>query len=1289
MTVVVSKSVYWFFELLFFIGCSLHLSIIYIHYMSYSTLVKSALMTPIELYYPRVSLCFDLITIVSNSSSVDFFGDQTASENFSSSTTIEDFFDLTPTTESLVSSCLYRDGKTTHVLTLSTSADCLQYFYISKYIMQSYICYLVAPTDETLYSFGQIASSMKKRRLLYQLTVNFPFNRGVRALPILHYSGYPLDARAFAKDILPSANQSELFGLSMDLFWLTRLPAPYDTNCGNETRNQCYYRCLNQQYEKMGSVGRSGVASVPSNLTKSGNADRYNASFYSTASDLCSLDCTRDACEETLPITYVSEPATSEEKLSFRIETISSPIHRIVHDVEITFDSFLTTLASILSIWFGSSVLGIVNLKSRLNRHHSHTEMGKFLTHHMLRVTYLYHKLVLTMQQLQIDPREKVKQEKDDLRTNLYSHKWRIILKVLCSAYRLLIVVLFSYEIFLLFRQYFKFETRLSVEYSLSPKVKLPNLAICVDLDELIFSANGSKYTEDDYDKVLRKANEIARDEKDILTLTKIFNKSLTTDEIVHGCRFRNELDYLIKYNRDECNLYANVTRFYYNWHMCYQVNPIDRARVFATQRIRRNVASMYSIIVNESFKKFTYLQFIVYYGRYPYISSKFLDQAYREDKDRLHTISYAMQRTSLLPAPYDTDCVVIGENCLTNCMIESCLKLNRLPVNEIIPQADINKPVISYTDLSNNTLAQMWREMEIACEKNCSRPLCSSSFTNTFISYAYPSTFPLEFSINMPTIPPIISRANARITLYEFCYQSLCCMSFWLGITICTLNIEKLYTLKQIELLDRIRRIVIKCFYLLVHLYTMIAHESNVTFDSSSLRKQFRTFITVDRSSDGEDKVERARKCKSYLSKFVTIIFHTLCITGCCFHSYTSARIYFKYPTVVNTKAQEETNFTPYSSSICFTLLDLLNHDDNSSVASSIYTENDLYTLSIGEMIDSTRNFSEMIKSCGYRIPRSKPKYMGKWSQMFADRMFVYESDPLKCSQVFNVTKYIMQEFICYNIKVDFAPQTSRCLNEPRMIYTISMDTYGSSGKLVLYLVHGNPSDSYVWSSTTHWSSQVNIPHYIMTYSRFRFFILPLPYDISQFNSHRLNKCQSRCFKRFLSIYDRRPTDQLVHPSTNDSQFRLIDLANKTDSMTKTLIDEMKVECNNECKVTERMEKSYETEEIVTTLRTSPGSQRDTINIYSKMTNSPVITVTFFPLITPVEFYLLMGNVFATWSGISMMKLNPFSFLINRQLSDSQKLAVQVQLAIQWLFIQLQSLQRSQFSMKNNSPIG
>ena len=1271
MCLISSTRLAWIFEILFAIGCISHLITITIEYMKYQAAVNGALMTPLNQNYPRTSLCFDLIPVIRKSPPGPFFGEASTTKSSQNNNTIWDYFEQTPPTEDVLSGCLYRDPQSLAIKNESRGSDCLKYFNVTKYIMQGYVCYMFSVINHSPYTVTDVASSMSRRRLLFELVLNQPFDLGYRSLPILHYSEFPYDERAFAIDILPSKSEFETYKLGYDLFWLSRLPPPYETNCGNESMNECFYDCVNREYRKIGAIGRSGIADSAVNLTRSGVADRSNKTFYPSTVELCSNECTSDACEEELAVTLVSAPGVSEHKLTFKVESVSSPIHRIVYEVKMPLNEFFIYLASIFGIWFGSSVLGIINLRSRLRVHRSQRVFNYRLASQVYQATVLSFRVNSMLQQMnQIlnrcplsstgadEPVAKGKLKFGGKRMKRLFCKRST--KICNLLYQVGIVGLFLFEIWVLFDQYFKYETRLSISYILDPSITLPKMDICMDLSEMLFSSTSTKYTEEDYDKLLRKGNEKAKTKNDRLTLSKIYKKILPVEEIIHGCRYRDRRDYLSYHDKLNCYQLFNVTRFYFNWHMCYQMNPVESDRKFSTQRTRRNLGSLYSIVVNPIFLKFYYLLFIVFYGHLPFLSSKYLDQAYKEPGQRLQILSFAMQIYELLPAPYDTNCKKRergGHDCINHCMEVEGVKVGRLPVNEILPN-EIDLPVVSYTDTSNNSFAYAWRNLEAFCEKKCARPNCKFDFTNTFVSHSYLSKEPIEFSVNIPTVPPIVSKANARIDLYEFLYQALCCISFWVGITISTFNpVELILSTRCSLLASRVKSQISTCLEAFVYLDSQIRFVTGFNSNErTKLKKRFVNSILAKRRK--HDKV-------SVLSRLRSICFYITCITGCCFHLYNAATRYFEYPTVINTKTQAETDFKPFAMSICLRFVDLAHLN-----RSNKFLADDLSQIPVANMINWTPDASSIIKSCGYRVPRSKPSYMGHWSSVFADRMFIYESDPQKCGEVFNVTKYIMQEYICYKFtKVNSTVASDRTLNEPRMIYTISIEAFGSSGKMVPYLVHQHPSDSNIWASATFWSSMSdNIPQYIMTYSRFTFRTLPLPYNISAFNSMQFSRCSEKCLKHNLAPFQMVPSNQLIEEALN---MTLIDIEDESNLINHQLIKNIKKQCSRQCKEN-RIDESNTSEQIVTQVKNAAGSGTDAIELYNKQTNSPVISVTFYPEMTTVEFILLMGNVFATWFGFSVLSLNPFA-LISTGPSDEDVILEENQQAISWIISQVQ----------------
>ena len=280
-------------------------------YFTWPIDVKVAPFVPVEQKVPRLSLCFPMSSLIQKVTYSYFSPEKELYLNMS----IGHMLKLAPGPDELMKMCSYRNFSTDSFVTLNKSS-CFEYFRVKKFRFNGYICYTLNP-PEHLYTLYSVSYTLTNRRVLYELTIQPPLNRGHKLCPILHFSPTPIYDRSFDQEMLPSIKRNESFTLTYHLWDITRLPPPYETLCSNESQHTCHLRCMSAFHAPYGLAKMINLASDEDpNLIIPDYRSKYNGMSISDLRTKHSASCMnacrgKELCRELLTSTHILSPAKS------------------------------------------------------------------------------------------------------------------------------------------------------------------------------------------------------------------------------------------------------------------------------------------------------------------------------------------------------------------------------------------------------------------------------------------------------------------------------------------------------------------------------------------------------------------------------------------------------------------------------------------------------------------------------------------------------------------------------------------------------------------------------------------------------------------------------------------------------------------------------------------------------------------------------------------------------------------------------------------------------------------
>lgn len=1056
------KKLYDFFCFLLLI---INVILISIEYNKYQTDTQAAFYIPKVIKMPKISLCFNMNTLLIKSIGTKHFDEDLP---VFLDKTLGQVMNEMPQVDNVIGQCSYRNVTNDIVFQVNDSVECSKIFNIKRYRVQTQVCYLLSLKGENYFRLHSTLLSINSPGLLFSFKIEEPLNIGHGVLPLIHFDETPNDDRIFNLELFPSATDNELFQLSFDLLRVTRLPSPYETHCQIDSRLACICNCTDPHYKKLGYIPIWAIADDISELHHFKIPNLTNQSLALQLNEIevrCEDFCNYEACRQNLVKTFASKPFNSSHKLVFEVRA-ERFAYRLDFKAKFLLGDYIERCFNFASIWIDFSIISTLLYRKKLSKKEIKSKLIQLKKSARLLLFRTTNSIGTTRLPSIKYPKKENKSKKLNKFANIIIH--------------LITYSAFIWQVNNVFSNYFQYKTIVKYTYTLNPTIKMPSVVICFEADDIV----GEKKvlidgSESKYDEIL------SQDELKEHDLVSIFNLTWD-DDVLYKCRFRNLTDQLSQLElltHEECLEKLSVRKFYLRRQICYDLVPKEN-RMNVTQIDVRflisNLGTLYSVIINPKAGDFERIQLNVHLGYdLPVNSIEYAVLSPKTSVPRIQQLSYSSRMFKRLPAPYETKCLrkMTKANCIRHCTSEIIDKLNRLPYGSII---DKPKPlkVLGFNDLKNTSINDYWRTVENKCDTKCNRESCYLQFTQTYISNSLSKyEFDVEFIIDLAAHPPTQSIHYPRTTFYDLYYQIFSCLAFWLGFALITYNPFSSTNKKQLNVRKNENTVKIN------ELEVIIDELKKATKLKMSKLKQF--------------------KMKFSTLNYKRILIYLFCLTGCSVHILSAFKIYFEFHSIIWMQTTlESTN--DYSLIICLQYSEIIGSN---------------LDLTIGELLKITPDNSSIIEGCGYHGFHNK---LINDLSVPSDRIFFLEDNKNLCESLFNVEKYILPESVCYKMKSKKILKWNRMqmLNSflqynPLSAVVVKSSLLTSQFSITLVPGEEDPISSIFWSPmivkkhTNMW--------YGCSYTRFQSKLLPFPYSDEGFTNKLFPICMINCMNKFL----------------------------------------------------------------------------------------------------------------------------------------------------------------------------
>ena len=682
--------------------------------------------------------------------------------------TISQIFHLTPSANETLLSCKLRFHDSNKMQSLKKQ-ECFNYFHVGKFFTGLSVCYKYHPRNDLFYSTTNVANAMTHPLIIYMLSLTKAI-RDVDTIHLVNYFGtsdaFPFLSRKFPGTILRFKTDNILFfRTKKDNF--TLLQPPYDTQCSTRN-NDCYSECTsNLTASRLNRHPYTAATSKPLDLQPLSYSDLANpeiAKKWNRIDYHCRSMCQFQSCFFTVTSTDVKHSYTSEKESELLV-IASVPFtagFTVTSVPNLTGIEYFSGLCSTVGTWFGFSIISVRPSKWRRIAKYLKIKIKKCFS------VFTFEKLLVTLDLL----------------------------------YMLLCLSGCFFQTYQVCDTYFAYKTTSIVESKPLDSVnyyRIPSLSLCFPVLEMIDRSNHKLLG---ISATMKEARKHYEDELAKLTVKQLMNLTMSSEELLHRCQFRNG-SLLTYYSKQDCLRRLPFTKAVTGGHVCYIANPYinDTYNPIYVVTSLTSQRQIYNLFLNSSLIKVGYLIAVVFdYSsnetKLPLVSRNFgtrisLQIPFKNYSKNYNLLGNLRFSLFLLPAPYETNCDLSPDiySCQRNCLFKQYRSINRVPFTEICTTAEDMK-ILSLKDMRNETVKSFVKETEHYCEERCSRPPCSYlvSFTNIYHKH-HPLIKNIMFTPITESSPGYNIKLVPSMTTIEF-IQFLCNpIGIWFGFSVLSLH--------------------------------------------------------------------------------------------------------------------------------------------------------------------------------------------------------------------------------------------------------------------------------------------------------------------------------------------------------------------------------------------------------------------------------------------------------------------------------------------------------------------
>jgi hypothetical protein len=366
------------FALLCGIGLVAHVFVISRRYFAYETSTKVIIDLECPIEAPTLSFCVRYMDLMNNTMLQQEFN-ITVNETTpvfdkyykqSGNLKVSDIFSKTPAGEEIVDNCMIRkSGQNRRVHRSTQGSDkCFDIFNVTKFYMQSFMCYRFMPATNTSVKFStqELAHSYNYEYSIYAIRVREELAHADAVLVILNYGPYPYLSRSFGalRKTRFTENSDERpneYFVQTKVTEISLQPPPYDTGCDPDFDQASRSECIIKGMQDLDRVPNTEIVTRPYDLPHVLYNDDDNQTFMQVADKIyetCYNRFQQKRCNYSIAATDLRMRADSRQSRSLRIRVMGprSPNTHVISEPAFDLSDFLLYVSSCFGIWLGVSV---------------------------------------------------------------------------------------------------------------------------------------------------------------------------------------------------------------------------------------------------------------------------------------------------------------------------------------------------------------------------------------------------------------------------------------------------------------------------------------------------------------------------------------------------------------------------------------------------------------------------------------------------------------------------------------------------------------------------------------------------------------------------------------------------------------------------------------------------------------------------------------------------------------------------------------------------------------------
>ena len=744
------------------------------------------------------------------------------------------------------------------------------------------------------------------------------------------------------------------------------------------------------------------------------------------------------------------------------------------------------------------------------------------------------------------------------------------------------------YQLSYVSQEYFAYKTTTRVESQLQDIVRYPSIILCSQIKDFVDDTKLGKYNLTSIDNLYE------------LTIAQLHDLTPPANDLISKCYLRVH-GYFKAYPSKECYSYFKTRKLVADQNICYEFHANAELN-YSIDHVANafNYSSIvYDLELGHHFENSTDMFMVAHYPakhedesgkiRFPANSRKFGEPFSRHRHERWILIRPSEESYKLLPAPYDTSCIIDNEYCPRDCYIQNTLKmLDRYPYTEPADEElsqrgiSLHSKILSRHDLKNDTAAATWLEIEKLCYKKCSKPGCTMTMTSNSVNIYHKlvnAITALSVTLSVPRSYPKKVTSVPEVNWIEFLSGISNSISIWFGISVASIT--------------------------------------SLKFIKTSKRTHF----------------------KSWSRSVALVLCYLISFVGFLYQSTELCKDYFLYQTSMSIEVSDLDVYPYQSTGICLDYHELLNRDNYQEygIARTLLEadknlEKEYSSLTIKEILALTPSNNESVMVCSIR---------DKWN------LGLKKLGSEECLNLFLIEKAVRGLNICYyfipptNMTYSWTKVASSFLDRTQ-VYKIHTSIRLNRSILATVTSYDAFDDgsgySLPFDSRIFVQELLLYPENLVTLSSVtnNYIRLPAPYDTKCIRDFIYLRCLHFCMEKNLLPIKRNSYSSLTKYPHDYKVLNFKDVRNK--SISDLAFNAFEV-CRLEC-VGSRCEQTI----TFTTAEIYVKNNEKEVQLISILPSTPTVNIHYIPSTYPLNFFINICNCFGIWFGLSIISFNPIT---------------------------------------------